>query len=50
LNKDDQSQDPVGDAAFDQNSFSNPGFEMNANPMAELISAADPGPKEAVVL
>jgi hypothetical protein len=50
LNKDDQSQDPVGDAAFHQNSFSNPGFEMNANPMAELISAADPGPKEAVVL
>jgi hypothetical protein len=50
-NKEDQIQEePVGDAAFCHH-HSNPGFEMNSNPMvAELMEAGDPAPKEAAVV
>jgi hypothetical protein len=48
----DQSQDIIRDAAFPhQNSFSNPGFQMNVNPMAaEISAAAASGPKEATAV
>jgi hypothetical protein len=48
----DQSREIIRDAAFPHhNSFSNPGFQMNVNPIAaEISAAAASGPKEATAV